>query len=70
MVLRAFAGLPRVTLEDPDRSATALDWMARGIDFADALHLVQSEGCEAFATFDARLAKSAKHLGGIPVRLS
>ena len=39
--LIAFAGLPRVTLEDPSSTATALDWTRRGMDFADALHLAR-----------------------------
>ena len=38
--LTAFAGLPRVTLEDPALAAKALDWMARGMDFADAREAV------------------------------
>jgi predicted nucleic acid-binding protein len=46
--LVAFAGLPRVTLEDEALVAKALDWMERGMDFADALHLARAEGCEAF----------------------
>ena len=36
--LGAFAGLPNLTLEDAALIATALDWMTRGMDFADALH--------------------------------
>ena len=40
--LGAFAGLPNVILEDAALIATALDWMARGVDFADALHLAKS----------------------------
>src|SRR6266496_3566397 len=40
---RAFAGLPRIILEDPAVAAKALDWMAAGMDFADALHLVKAE---------------------------
>ncbi len=66
--LRAFAGLPRVTLEDPALAATALDWMARGMDFADALHLAKAEGCAAFVSFDRRLAKAAKKLSQVEVR--
>ncbi len=66
--LRAFAGLPRVTLEDPALAATALDWMARGMDFADALHLAKAEGCAAFVSFDRRLAKVAKGLSQVEVR--
>jgi predicted nucleic acid-binding protein len=66
--LRAFAGLPRVTLEDPALAATALDWMVRGMDFADALHLAKAEGCAAFVSFDRRLAKAAKALSHVEVR--
>ena len=66
--LRAFAGLPTVTLQDAPATAQALDWMARGLDFADALHLAVAADCEAFATFDARLAKAANPLGAIPAR--
>ncbi|HEX4077953.1 MAG TPA: type II toxin-antitoxin system VapC family toxin [Rhizomicrobium sp.] len=66
--LAAFAGLPRVTVEDPALLATALDWMSKGIDFADALHLLRPEHCEAFVTFDARFAKAANRLGGLSVR--
>ena len=54
--LIAFAGLPRVTLEDPALAAKALDWMRNGMDFADALHLGKAESCEAFVSFDQRFA--------------
>jgi predicted nucleic-acid-binding protein len=66
--LRAFAGLPRVSLEDPVLAATALEWMAKGMDFADALHLAKAEGCTAFVSFDRRLAKPAKRLTHITIR--
>ncbi len=66
--LRAFAGLPTVRLEDPARVETALAWAADGMDFADALHLAGSKGCEAFVTFDRRLVKSASGASTIVVR--
>ncbi len=66
--LRAFAGLPRVTLEDPALAATALDWMTQGMDFADALHLTKAEGCTVFVSFDKRFAKAGKRLSQIEVR--
>jgi predicted nucleic acid-binding protein len=66
--LTAFAGLPRVKLEDAALAARALNWMAKGLDFADALHLLQSEGCEAFVSFDAKFVKAANRLGGMTVR--
>src|SRR6266851_1349731 len=34
--LTKFAGLPRLTLEDPTRISKALAWAANGMDFADA----------------------------------
>lgn len=58
--LRQFAGLPRVTLENPALAAQALDWVELGLDFADALHLGASGRCEAFATFDTDFIKAAK----------
>jgi predicted nucleic-acid-binding protein len=66
--LAAFAGLPRVTLEDPALAATALDWVGDGIDFADALHLVKARGCEAFVSFDQRFAAVANALSEVKER--
>lgn len=66
--LRAFAGLPSVTLEDPVRAEKALTWAAQGMDFADALHLAAAEGREAFVTFDRRLIKAAAGVGDRVVR--
>ena len=66
--LRLFAGLPRVTLEDLPLAFEALDWMDRGMDFADALHLASARGCDAFITFDRRLAGTAAALSNIEVR--
>jgi predicted nucleic acid-binding protein len=66
--LRAFAGLPHVTLEDAGRVAQALDWMDRGMDFADALHLAKADGCEAFISFDPRFARSANRFSSVKVR--
>lgn len=67
--LTAFAGLPTVALEAPPVAAAALSALARGIDFADALHLAGARDCDAFATFDRALAKAAANLGGVPVRI-
>ena len=61
--LRAFAGLPRVSLEDPALVATALDRTAHGLDFADALHLGRAEDCDAFVTFDQPFIRAAKAAG-------
>lgn len=65
----AFVGLPTVGLEEPRKIATALDRLAEGFDFADALHVAAAAGdCDAFLTFDRGLAKTAAAIGGIPVR--
>ena len=66
--LRSLAGLPSVTLEDAALAVRALDWLAGGMDFADALHLAKAEGCEAFVSFDRQLANAAKRIGGLRVR--
>ncbi len=66
--LRAFAGLPKVTVEDTPLAIRALDWMAAGMDFADALHLAGARNCDAFVTFDLRLARAANRMGTIKVR--
>ena len=65
--LRGFAGLPRVTVEDAGLAAQALDWMEAGIDFADALHLTKTEGCDAFVSFDRRFVRAANRLDGVKV---
>ena len=66
--LRAFAGLPSVTLENAPLAAEALGWMENGMDFADALHLAKATECNRFITFDQRFIKAAKQQGIFRVR--
>ena len=66
--LAAFAGLPTVSLENPAAVAAALDSMAAGMDFADALHRAAAGACEAFLTFDRAFIRAANTLDGVPVR--
>lgn len=66
--LRAFGGLPTVSIEDADAVAAALDLATLGMDFADALHLGRSAHCDAFVTFDRRLIKTAADAGNTAVR--
>lgn len=66
--LRNFAGLRSVVVEDLNALTLALDWAARGMDFADALHLVRSTESEAFASFDRGLARAAAKAGALTVR--
>ena len=55
-------GLPNVYLSNARRMAQVLDWYAAGFDFADALHLMASEGCEYLKTFDAEFIRRATKL--------
>jgi predicted nucleic-acid-binding protein len=64
---QGLAGLPTIMVEDPTRLAQAIDWMRRGMDFADALHLAKADGCTAFLSFDHKLAKLAAANGAVPV---
>ena len=65
-VLRALASIEHIALEDRDAVLVAIDAFAKGIDFADALHIARSSRASVFATFDRRLAKRAKRLGLAP----
>jgi predicted nucleic-acid-binding protein len=67
--LLKLGGLPGVVIEEPARTAQALDWMAAGLDFADALHLARSSHCNTFVSFDRTLAKRAKGLTPIAVEV-
>ena len=58
--LRAFAGLPGVSVERPSLIADALDRAEKGMDFADALHLGAAARCEAMLTFDRRFIELAR----------
>ena len=66
--LRAFGGLPTVTIEDAALVAEALDHAEQGMGFADALHLGKSMHCEGFATYDRKLVKAAQAAGHTKVR--
>ncbi len=59
--LTAFAGLPRVTLEDAALAAKALEWMRSGLDFADALHL-EGGGMRGLRQLRPALRDSRQHL--------
>ncbi len=58
--LRAFSGLPGVTVESPNLLVEALDRAAKGMDFADALHLGAAAHCEAMLTFDRGFLRTAR----------
>ncbi len=62
VALRAFLGLPGVTVESPVLLAEALARTENGMDLADALHLGAAAHCETMRTFDRRFIESAKGL--------
>lgn len=66
--LSDFSALPRVIVEDPTAVAEALEWAVGGMDFADALHLARTRHCNAFVSFDRRLAAAASSVGTPVVR--
>lgn len=61
-VITKLCSLSRVTVEHYNQVLTALDLFMQGMDFADALHLVQSKHCDSFYTFDKKLYKKASAL--------
>jgi predicted nucleic-acid-binding protein len=66
-VIEHLVGLPNVTVEAWPKVLEATRLLRAGLDFADALHLACSGGCEAFLTFDdRRFAKRAQKLGCTP----
>lgn len=68
--LEGVVGYPNATIEDRGAVLLALAWYARGMDVADAMHLASARHTTELATFDRKLASSARRLPGTPpVRL-
>jgi len=72
-LLRAVLGLPGVTTDRPQALAEALDACDKGLDFADALHMLLSAHAgpgdrpRVFYSFDIRLRqRAARHLPALP----
>ncbi|MHB2266461.1 type II toxin-antitoxin system VapC family toxin [Aliihoeflea sp. PC F10.4] len=66
--MMAFAGLPTVTVEDGAMLTAAFNLAEKGMDFADALHLVRSSHCDGFVSFDRKFVKAAKAAGYVGVQ--
>ncbi len=66
---RNLFGLPNVHIVDTDLLAQVLQWHENGLDFADALHLAQSQNCCAIYTFDSKFVNRAKGLTECKVQL-
>ncbi|MFM8278338.1 MAG: type II toxin-antitoxin system VapC family toxin [Cyanobium sp.] len=65
--LEGLMAIRQVHLEQEDLVRQALAWQQQGLDLADALHLLRSEGCARFATLDRALANTAASLQLQPV---
>lgn len=65
---RNLFGLPNVQLTKESAIAQVLQWHENGLDFADALHLVQSQHCSAIYTFDDKFVKRSKELSDCEVQ--
>jgi predicted nucleic-acid-binding protein len=63
--LRGLLGLPNVRAEDPGAFVAALDAADRGLELADALHLVRTPAGTEFVTFDRALAKRGKRIRAV-----
>jgi len=59
---RNIFGLPNVQISNATLIEQVLKWHENGLDFADALHLAQSQNCSALYTFDEKFVKRAKEL--------
>lgn len=64
---QALFGLANVQLENPLTISNAIEWYNNGMDFADAIHIAQSQNAEAFVTFDKKLIKSVSKNTTFPV---
>ena len=63
--LQGLLGLPNVRAEDPGAVAAALDAAGRGLELADALHLVRTPQDAVFVTFDRALAKRGERIRAV-----
>ncbi len=58
------AAAPSARFDDVGRIADAIDAHAKGLDFADAMHLLASGECDAMATFDEQFIRRARKIEG------
>ena len=65
--LRNIFGLPNIHLSNPLLITLAIEWHERGMDFADALHLAQSQHHGKLLTFNKNYIKKAKGLSNCVV---
>jgi predicted nucleic-acid-binding protein len=63
--LQRLLGLPNVRVEDPGAVAAALDAAGKGLELADALHLVRTPQHAVFVTFDRAIAKRGERIRAV-----
>ncbi len=69
-VFRALLGLLHVTIEEKALVIGVLAKYEGGMDFADALHVAKAQHCQAFVTFDQKLAnKSNQYQDDVEIEL-
>jgi predicted nucleic-acid-binding protein len=56
-------GLDNITVEDPSDMRKILELYDKGMDFADAMHLISSKKMDKFLSFDKKLINKAHKLG-------
>lgn len=66
--LRNLLGLPNVHLSNEHLMAQVLQWHEEGLDFADALHLAQSQNCSVLYTFETQFINKGKELTACAVQ--
>lgn len=68
--LEKISALEKVVIAERDAVIAAAGKLARGWDFADALHHALSFGCEDFVTLDADLSKRARRMTAVEPRVT
>jgi len=63
--IEKIAALEKVIIGEREAVITAAGKLARGWDFADALHHALSHGCDDFVTLDADLVKRSRRMPAI-----
>jgi predicted nucleic-acid-binding protein len=63
--IEKLAALENLVMGERDAVISAAAKMARGWDFADALHHALSQGCDDFVTLDGDLAKRSRRVAGV-----
>lgn len=61
-------GLPNVQVTSAGLIAQALHWHEQGLDFADALHLAQSQHCSVIYTFDSKFVNRGQRLSNCQIQ--